>query len=524
MKILLYCQNIAKFQNRNKPIVMMLIYGLSLLLALTMLILWFRFQDKSAAAAFRNLFFLSLLAYFGSLFTQVAPMSYKLEVLIRDLVFIGVFGTAFSYIARLRAAFWIGLIMTVAGGFYYYKTILRPSFPFQQPAKQITLDAEGELLIEVKQGADLQRLAPLFEQHDLDVTRAFSPQRPEATDLDDFYLIDVPENADLDAIRSALRQKGIIEHVEDNEQIQVSPMRSKRLPPKIEKKYGINDPGLENLWSFEQMKMDELYQLLTNQKPKKEALIAILDTGVDAKHEDLASNYTSLRSKYDDDPRGHGTHCAGIAGAVSNNGIGVASYSRTNDFVEITSIKVLNSYGMGTQKGIINGIIEAADKGADVISLSLGGPSNDRRQRAYSEAVAYAKKAGAIVIAAAGNSSMNAKDYSPANADGIITVSAVDHELQQATFTNTVQDVKMGIAAPGVGIYSTVPNNAYDTYNGTSMATPYVAGLIGLMKSLQPDLTAEEAHRILQKTGTKTSDTRLTGRFIQPAKAVKALR
>ncbi len=498
----------------------MLVYGLALLGALFALIFWFRFREKKVAGAFRALFFLSILTYLGSWLYQAAPMDYKFEVLIRDLVFIGVLGTAFSYIANLRTAFWIGLLLTLGGGYYYYKTILRPTFPFQEKTTLTTLDPDGELLIELEQGSDLEMLRSLLDQYNLIVERAFFPERPEATDLDDFYVVDAPDGADLPLIRKALRQKAIVEHIEENEQITVEPIKSNKLPPKIEKRYGINDPGLENLWSFDRMQMDKLFELLKDVEPQRQAVVAILDTGVDAKHEDLADNFTSFRSRYDNDPRGHGTHCAGIAGAVSNNGVGVASYSQTNAFVDITSIKVLNAYGMGNQKTIINGIIEATDKGADVISLSLGGPSNDSRQRAYSQAVAYAKKSGVIVVAAAGNSDMNAKDYSPANADGIITVSAVDNELKKAVFSNTVQDVSLGIAAPGVGIYSTVPDNGYDTYNGTSMACPYVSGLLGLMKSIKPDLTAEEAHRILKSTGAKTNQTRLTGKFIQPAAAV----
>ena len=100
----------------------------------------------------------------------------------------------------------------------------------------------------------------------------------------------------------------------------------------------------------------------------------------------------------------------------------------------------------------------------------------------------YAAKKGAIVVVAAGNSNMNAKDYAPANTPGVITVAALDTNLNRASFSNFVQDLDQGIAAPGVAIYSSIPGNKYAAFNGTSMATPYVAGLVGLMKSLQPDL------------------------------------
>jgi thermitase len=256
---------------------------------------------------------------------------------------------------------------------------------------------------------------------------------------------------------------------------------------------------------------------------RKRALVAILDTGVDAQHEDLKGNFRSISKKYDDDPRGHGTHCAGIAGAVTNNGVGVASLARTTEYFDITSVKVLRAQGSGTQKDIISGIIEAVDAGADVISMSLGGFSTQARQRAYNQAVRYATDKGCIVVAAAGNSNRDAAGYTPVNARGVIGVSAIDQDLQRAQFSNRVGRLDMAVAAPGVGIYSTKPDNNYNSHNGTSMATPFVSGLLGLMKSIRPDLTAKEAYQILESTGITTRNTQETGKLIQPADAVASL-
>ena len=227
-----------------------------------------------------------------------------------------------------------------------------------------------------------------------------------------------------------------------------------------------NDPYVTNQWGFAKEQVGELHFLLKdkNVKPAKRAKIAILDTGVDANHEDIKDNFVSIKAKYDTDVQSHGTHCAGIAAGVTGNNIGIASVVHSNEFVQVTSVKVLSDYGRGTQQTIMNGIIEAADNGADVISMSLGGMSNDSRQRAYQKAIKYANKKGAIVIAAAGNSKMNAKNYTPAGVDGVIAVSAVDVDLNKAVFSNYVSDVKMGIAAPGVNIFSTIPNNKYDTF------------------------------------------------------------
>ncbi|MCL4161156.1 UNVERIFIED_CONTAM: hypothetical protein GTU68_025529 [Idotea baltica] len=231
-------------------------------------------------------------------------------------------------------------------------------------------------------------------------------------------------------------------------------------------------------------------------KKKKEVVIAILDTGIDSKHEDLSAIYKSSGiRKYDSDAKGHGTHCAGIAAAVSNNKKGIASILPSNSNIKVMSIQVLNQYGFGTQETIIDGIIKAADLKADVISLSLGGGTSEKKERAYRAAVKYANKKGAIVVVAAGNSAKNAKDFSPANVKGVITVAAVDSNLKIATFSNTVEDLDMGIAAPGVDILSTYPNNEYKQFNGTSMATPFVAGMLGLLKVYFPEITTEEAYK-----------------------------
>ena len=325
-------------------------------------------------------------------------------------------------------------------------------------------------------------------------------------------------------IRDRLLESGLIEYVEENEIVQISPMETFN-PSKKKRSFGINDPGVNELWGFEAMNMDQLYALLKRKgvKPKRKANVFILDTGIDSNHEDISDNYKSLKKQHDDDPHGHGTHCAGIAASVTNNKKGVASYAPNNDFVNVTAVKVLAAYGGGTQKGIISGMLEAADGGADVISMSLGGPSNSSRRRAYARAVNYCNRKGAIVVAAAGNSNRDAKNYSPANAPGIITVAAVDTFLNRAHFSNTVNNVDRGIAVPGVKIYSTFPNDEYKTFNGTSMACPYVAGLLGIMKSIQPDLDTKKAYEILNKTGKNTKATKETGKLIQPAKAVAEL-
>ncbi|MDX1940706.1 MAG: S8 family serine peptidase [Saprospiraceae bacterium] len=499
-------------------------YALSVLA----LVGWIYFQDhnqSSLSQNFRRLFSLAFGTYLLSTFVADAQFGFKLGVLFRDLLVIGSLGFLFKALLHKREVFIIGSILMAAGFLWFYYAKVKTTFIEKVSViKGLNLDKNGELLIEIKEKATLGKLQKTLQKYNLRAERAFYPEKADATNLDNYYVVNIPDKfeGDIKKIEQALYKSGVVAWVEENEIVNVAPIASTK-PAPINNKFGINDPGLDQLWGFEAMNIDKLYNYLnTNKiKPKRKALVAILDTGVDGKHEDLKGNFKSTKSQYDNDPVGHGTHCAGIAGAVSNNGIGVASFSTDNSYIQLTSIKVLNSYGSGTQQSIIKGIIEAADKGADVLSMSLGGLSDRFKIKAYEDAVKYVEKAGGIVVAAAGNSNRNAKDYSPVNTPGVIGVSAIDQDLNRAVFSNTVNDIKMGVAAPGVAIYSSIPDNKYNTYNGTSMATPYVAGLVGLLKSLNPKLTAKEAYDILNKTGKNTKATNLTGKLIQPADAVK---
>ncbi|MBI5913758.1 MAG: S8 family serine peptidase [Bacteroidetes bacterium] len=508
------------------------LYPVTFILSLAALTGWFYCRDNEQRSRFLSKIFFGSFVAFGAcwLFAQ-GQLSYKFPVLLRELVILGLVPVVLSIFRKSKWVYFSLLIVTLVALRSLYFGKLESTFP-QRTATEVTstapanaLDPQGELLIEIKDRHRVSEIQAVLEKHSLTATPAFSLKDADATDLDDYFLIDVPDGKDLTEVKKALDATGLVEWVEENEQVVLSPMEAVPMQPapRLNKKYGLNDPGLDNLWGFEEMKVADLYEVLKNRKPKKTALIAILDTGVDAGHEDLKANFTSTQSKYDTDKAGHGTHCAGIAAAVSNNGVGVASFSQTNDFVRVTSIKVLSDGGMGTQQSIINGILEAADRGADVVSLSLGGLSSDSRQRAYQKAIGYANRKGAIVVVAAGNSNRNARDFVPANVEGVITVSAVDTLLNRASFSNTIPDVKMGVAAPGVKIYSSIPGSLYATFNGTSMATPYVSGLVGLLKSLKPALTTKEAYDLLNSTGAETKSTRETGKLILPAAAVKKL-
>ncbi len=210
-------------------------------------------------------------------------------------------------------------------------------------------------------------------------------------------------------------------------------------------------------------------------------LVAIVDTGVDYNHEDLMwyDGSSKVIGGYDfvdddNDPmdeNGHGTHCAGIVAATYSNGvggIGIAPYAN------ILAVRVLDADGWGTDSQICNGIYYAANQYADIISLSLGGLGYSNTKQ---ETVKYANECGSTVIAAMGNNGINVKQY-PAALDGVIAVAAVNPSGERAPYSNYGK--WCDIAAPGSDIWSTTPGNNYECWDGTSMATPVVAGAAAL--------------------------------------------
>lgn len=513
------------------------LYPVAFIASTALLIAWTFFQRQRLWTKFwRACFFMSFLAYLLSFLSGPGTFEDKSALLFRDMMLLGTIGLVFQFLVRNTGSFLVGLMVTAGGLIYLYESEwFSREHPETGAANTISIIEEslnnefaidGELLVELAPNLTQEYLSNLLREYQVNISIAFSPADKAITELDDYYLIDVLNNQQqtINSIIELLNNSVGVDWVEGNEEIEMFPLIS-TASKTTKRNFDVNDPELRQLWGFEAMDVDLLYGYLnrTNKQPVKQAVIAILDTGVDGAHEDLKENYITTQKKYDRDTRMHGTHCAGIAASVSNNGLGIASFSPRKNYLKVTGIKVLSDLGMGTQQTIIKGMIEAADKGVDVISMSLGGRSTQARQAAYRKAVEYANAKGAIVVAAAGNSNADAKDFSPVNTPGVIGVSAIDEQLDKAHFSNFVSNIKMKVAAPGVNIYSTTPKNSYASFNGTSMATPYVAGLIGLMKAFRPELDTRAAYRILTQTGKNTNAPILTGKLIQPYLAVKAI-
>ena len=234
--------------------------------------------------------------------------------------------------------------------------------------------------------------------------------------------------------------------------------------------------------------------------------IAIVDSGVDSSHPDLAdgrvlissgANCTSGTCIADPalDDYGHGTHVAGIAAAATNNGEGVAGLAYSSS---ILPVKVLDSAGNGSYASIANGIIWAADHGARVINLSISGSAY---AKTMCDAVTYAISAGAVVVAAAGNDSTFTNEY-PAACAGAVGVAATNSNDQPAAFSDYgYPDVFL--SAPGVAILSTGMGGGYLSADGTSMAAPFVSGLSALLVGQNPARTPADVKRILAGASDK---------------------
>lgn len=210
--------------------------------------------------------------------------------------------------------------------------------------------------------------------------------------------------------------------------------------------------------------------------------VAVLDSGIEAIHPDLQGKVKKSVNFTDSDTLndilGHGTHVSGSIAALSDNGIGVAG---TCGNCTLQNVKVLNDTGSGSWSWIASGIRWATDNDARVINMSLGGA---RKSRTVEDAVNYAWSKGVVVVAAAGNRSTNRPEY-PAYYKNVIAVGATDHNDSKASFSNygSKSQPWVDLAAPGVRILSTTVNKGYGFKSGTSMATPHVSGVAGLIWS-----------------------------------------
>jgi len=254
--------------------------------------------------------------------------------------------------------------------------------------------------------------------------------------------------------------------------------------------------------------------------------IAVIDSGVDYMHPDLFDNIWLNDNEIPDnfidddgngfvddirgwdfirntnDPKddfGHGTHCAGIVGAVGNNSVGISGVCWD---CKVMSVKVFSEYGSSSVGVLARGISYAAENGADVFSMSWGGSDSQLIKDVLNQA--YSK--GIVLVASAGNYNSQIP-YAPAKYDNVIAVAAIDKNNTKAVFSNYGNWVD--VTGPGVDVFSTMPTyhvtlndygytQDYSNMSGTSMSAPYVAGVVGLTLSKNLGMKQEEIKTLIQ--------------------------
>ncbi|MDI6791398.1 MAG: S8 family serine peptidase [bacterium] len=339
----------------------------------------------------------------------------------------------------------------------------------------------------------------------------------QAIDLTDIYKLILPADCDLDAVAAAYQQNPLVEYAEPNYIRQTN--------------YTPNDPFLS--WGLTNI---EAYSAWDITAGTSDVVIAVVDTGLDWDHPDLSDNIwinpgeipdngvdddgngfvddyrgwdftdapggpAASGEDYldrDNDPmdfHGHGTHVAGIVAAVADNGIGSAGLAYGGKVMAVRSgYKTAGGSGWLEDDDCAAAIIYAADNGAKVINMSWGGPSPSS---VIQDALNYAASAGCLLIAAAGNSSSSSPFY-PAAAGNVLAVAATGSNDSKASFSNYGDWID--VSAPGTGIYSTLFDNTYASWSGTSMAAPFVAGLGGLIFSQNPDWDRERVAQQIKDT------------------------
>ena len=257
------------------------------------------------------------------------------------------------------------------------------------------------------------------------------------------------------------------------------------------------DPLLAQQWGLFAIGADHVWTTTTGQG----VIVAVVDSG-SGPHPDLAENLLPGRSIIgtvesqdgrDIDASGHGTHVAGIIAAVANNGIGGSGVAPN---AKILPIQVLDQAGQGDARDVAAGVRLAADNGARVINLSLGGATESS---SLTQAITYANDKGVLVVAAAGNGGAADKPKWPASLDLTLAVTAVDQANNATSFDQRGDYIDL--SAPGANIVSTAKGD-YVTLSGTSMAAGFVAGAAALLFAAEPRVTNAQVRDILLRTAT----------------------
>ncbi len=422
--------------------------------------------------------------------------------------------------------------------------------------KRSTSEKEPEVLVKFRPNVSLAEIKKITEKNNDRI-------EDEIETVKGLFSIDDLDNADAQKVAEQyLQMSDLVVYAEPNIQIKLDDPVNTSAPsdylPRENDLTGPNDPMFNEQWALnnigqnggkEKADIAALKAWLKTTGSNK-IVVAVLDSGVDYTHQDLVSNiwfrpatvpqykddelgtfndehgFNSAENESDPmDDNGHGTHCAGIIGAEGNNNEGIAGI---NWNVQIMPLKFLGRGGFGTTKDAIEAINYAIDrkqKGVNVrvISASWG---STQYSKALEDSIRAAGEAGILFVAAAGNdgSSNDKRPHYPSNYDlpNVISVAALDRNDQLASFSNFGTKT-VHIAAPGKDILSTWLGDQYREASGTSMATPYVSGVAGLVLAAEPDLSVSKLRERLLKSVDKIdslSDKVESGGRLNAAKAL----
>ena len=345
--------------------------------------------------------------------------------------------------------------------------VLGPVFPLQPadaaPADAGVISVPDELLVGFQGGVDPGAAEAVYRSHG-------AAKIEQILGLN-VHRIRVAPSA-LGAVASALAKRPEVKFVEPN----------KRLPPST------SDPYFSSEWHLSMIGAPSAWTITQG---SASVVIAILDSGIDPSHPDLAAkllpgyNFVSNNTSTGD-WNGHGTLVAGAAAAIGNNSVGVAGVAGQNNILPVV---IADSTGYALFSTIASGITWAADRGAKVANLSYAATGSST----VTSAAQYAVNKGMIVIVAAGN--CGCVDSTPAN-PYIISVSGTDSSDNLASWSSRGNFVD--ISAPGVSIYTTTSGGGYGAASGTSLASPVVAGVAALMFSANPSLSPSNVATLLQ--------------------------
>jgi subtilisin family serine protease len=365
--------------------------------------------------------------------------------------------------------------------------------------------------IQLLRSEHVKSMKPLFAEAEL-AFRGFGerialslqpPQgrEPGAPELRGIHVVEVERSGDVTSMVEALQKDASIEYAHPiairYPMLAVS-RRSRRRASAV-----FNDPLYSRQWGHVAVRLPQAYQ---NKKfvEATEIVVAVVDSGVDVTHPDLADmilEYRNFVSSEDDrDRQGHGTHVAGIISAKRNNALGVSGVCQCK-------LLCLKALGTSWDGAAYYRALQYATEKARVINLSLGGGQDQTETLLIKRAM----KAGVTVVAAMGNEYEEGNPTSyPAAIPGVISVGASDEADRRARFSNTGRHIDL--VAPGVNIMSTVPTypsalttqTDYDSWPGTSMATPYVAACVALMLARKNNLSPAKITRALRASADKT--------------------